>query len=83
MKKIIAREFLWFMVILVLSAPLAFLFLSALELVAAGDTFTENEKDFIAELYLLAYLFNFIGLYLVRLIALAIKTLASPEPSKK
>jgi len=82
MKKIIAREFLWFLVILVLAAPLAFLFLSALELVSAGDVFTENEKDFIAELYLFIYAFNFIGLYLVRLIALAIRTLAGPDPKK-
>lgn len=76
MKKIIAREFLWFMVILVLAAPLAFLFLNALDLVAEGDVFTENEKNFIFELYLLAYVFNFIGLYIVRLVVLAIKTLS-------
>lgn len=79
MKKVIAREFLWFMVNLVLAAPLAFIFLNALDLVAEGDVFTENEKSFIAQLFLLAYLFNFAGLYLVRFIVLAIKTLATKE----
>jgi len=76
MKKIIAREFLWLMVILVLAAPLAFLFFSALDLVAEGDFFTEHEKDFIAELYLMSYLFCFIGLYLMRLVVLAVQTLS-------
>lgn len=79
MKKVIAREFLWLMVNLVLAAPLAFLFLNALDLVAEGDVFTENEKNFIAELFLLAYVFNFAGLYLVRFIVLAIKTLSMKD----
>ena len=79
MKKAIAREFLWLMVNLVLAAPLAFFFLNALDQVAEGDVFTENEKNFIAQLFLLAYLFNFTGLYLVRFIVLAIKTLAAKE----
>lgn len=79
MKKLIAREFLWFMVILVLAIPLAFIFLNALQLVSEGDFFTENEKNFVAELYLLAYIFNFVGLYLMRLVVLAIQTLSSPD----
>lgn len=79
MKKIIAREFLWLFVNLVLAAPLAFLFLSALDLIAAGDVFTENEKTFIAELFLLAYIFNFIGLYIVRFVVLAIKVITEKE----
>jgi hypothetical protein len=83
MKKIIAREFLWFMVILVLAVPLAFAFLSALDLVAEGDNFTDSENDFIADLYLLAYGFIFMGLYLMRLIVLAVKVLSTPEPKKE
>ena len=81
MKKIIAREFLWFFVIVILAAPLAFLFLNALDLVAEGDVFTESEKKFVAELYLVAYIFNFVGLYLVRFVVLAIQVLAAkPKP---
>lgn len=83
MKKVIAREFIWFLINLVLAAPLAFFFLNALDLVAEGDMFTENEKNFIAQLYLLAYLFNFVGLYIVRFVVLAIKTLSTPEENKK
>lgn len=82
MKKILAREFIWFVVILVLAAPLAFMYISSLELVAEEDFFTQNEKNFIAELFLLAYLFCFIGLYIMRLIVLAIQTLAAPEQKK-
>lgn len=79
MKKIIAREFIWLVVNLVLAAPLAFLFINSLELVSEEDFFTENEKNFIAELFLLAYIFCFLGLYLVRLLVLAIQTLSTPE----
>ena len=79
MKKVIAKEFLWLMINLVLAAPLAFLFLSALDLVAEGDVFTENEQNFIAELFLLAYVFNVIGLYLLRFVVLAIQVLAAKE----
>lgn len=79
MKKVIAKEFLWLMINLVLAAPLAFLFLSALDLVAEGDVFTENEQNFIAELFLLAYVFNVIGLYLLRFVVLAIQVLATKE----
>lgn len=78
MKKIIAREFIWFVINLVLAVPVAFLFIDSLQLVAERDFFTENEKNFIGELFLLAYLFSFIGLYLVRFIVLAIQTLAAP-----
>lgn len=79
MKKIIAREFLWFVIILVLAVPLAFIFISTLDLMAEGDAFTQNEKNFIAELFLLAYILCFIGLYIMRLVVLAIQTLATQE----
>jgi hypothetical protein len=84
MKKIIAREFLWLMVILVLAAPCALVFLNALELVSEGRAFSINEKDFIIELFILAYILNVIGLYILRLIVLAIQVLAAKEtPPKK
>ena len=79
MKKVIAKEFLWLMINLVLAAPLAFLFLNALHLVAEGDVFTENEQNFIFDLFLLAYVFNVIGLYLLRFVVLAIQVLAAKE----
>ncbi|MEO0007349.1 MAG: hypothetical protein RJA20_1545 [Bacteroidota bacterium] len=83
MKKFIAREFLWFLVITLLAAPLALLFLSALDIASKGYSFSLNEKDFIMELFILAYVINFIGLYLVRLIVMAVRVLTinnKPEP---
>lgn len=83
MKKFIAREFLWFLAISTLAAPLALLFLSALDLASKGYTHSTNEEDFIMELFILAYIVNFFGLYLVRLIVLAIRVLStdsSPKP---
>ncbi|MFN5364705.1 MAG: hypothetical protein ACK5CH_04755 [Bacteroidota bacterium] len=83
MKKIIAREFLWFLIIILLAAPLALLFLSALDIASEGYTFSLNEKDFIMELFILAYIINIAGLYLVRLIVMAIKVLfteGNPKP---
>lgn len=82
MKKIIAREFLWFLIIILLAAPLALLFLSALDVASEGYTFSLNEKDFIMELFILAYIINIIGLYLVRLIVLAIKVLFTGDNPK-
>ncbi len=82
MKKIIAREFLWLLVISLLSAPLALLFLSALDIASKGYTLSLNEKDFIMELFILAYFINFAGLYLARLIVLAVKTLTSDSSPK-
>lgn len=76
MKKIIAREFLWFWITLVAAAPLAFLFLVCLDLVAKKNEFSEGEKIFVVELFLLAYIINFFGVYLIRLIVLAIKTIS-------
>ena len=83
MKKIIAREFLWFLIIILLAAPLALLFLSALDIASEGYTFSLNEQDFIMELFILAYIINIAGLYLVRLIVMAIKVLfteGNPKP---
>lgn len=79
MKKAIAREFIWLLINLILAAPLAFLFLNAFDLVAERDIFTENEKNFIANLYLLAYGFNLVGLYILRFVVLAIQVLSAKE----
>ena len=77
MKKIIAREFLWLLISLILAIPLTYLFIYFIDLVGEEDTFTENEKDFIAEIYVLGYLFIFIGLVLLRIIIMVIKKCAN------
>ncbi len=77
--KIISKEFLWALITFVLAAPLSFLFMSGLDLVSREENFTENEKIFVLELFFVVYIFNFIGIYLIRFIYLAIKTLAKKE----
>ena len=77
MKKTIAREFLWLLATIVLAFPLAYLFLGAMNIVAARDSFSNSEKIFIDELFVVAYIFNFIGVYLIRMVVAAIKTIAS------
>ncbi len=76
MKKMIAREFLWFLGSLVLAVPLSFLFLAGMDLVSGEQFFTENEKLFIVELFIFIYIINFTGIYVIRLMVAAIKTLA-------
>jgi hypothetical protein len=59
------------------------LFLSALDIASKGYSFSLNEKNFIMELFIMAYIINFVGLYLVRLIVLAVRVLTvnnKPEP---
>ncbi|MBC6996648.1 hypothetical protein QWY85_08965 [Neolewinella lacunae] len=82
MKAFFAREFLWLLLTLVLAVPLAFLWLAALDLVSAQAHFTDEEKVFVLELFLLAYAISFVGIYLVRMVVAAIKSLAL-QPAKK
>lgn len=79
MKKVVAREFLWLLATLVIALPLAFLFLVAMDIVAERSHFSEREKIFVLDLFFVAYLVNFIGIYLIRGIVLAIKTLATAK----
>ena len=74
--KIIAKEFLWFVVTLVLAIPLSLLFIGAMDLVAQGDNLTVTEKKMVIELFIVAYVINFIGIYVVRFIVMAVKKVA-------
>ena len=80
MAKTIAREFIWLIAALLLAIPLAFIFLIVMDIVSAQSSgFSEEEKIFILDLFVLAYLFSFLGIYLFRFVVMAIKTLAAPE----
>lgn len=79
LKKILAREFLWLVVSLLIAVPLTFLLIAALKLVAEGDRFTEFERVLVLELTLVAYLFNFVMIYIIRLIATAVQIVAKSE----
>lgn len=82
MKKIFAREFLWFLFTIVLAVPLAFIFLLCLDLISESSDMTEDEKIFVVELFILSYIISFVGIYLIRLITYAIKVALLP-PSEK
>lgn len=77
--KIIAKEFLWLVVTLVLAIPLSLLFIGAMDLVAEGDGLTETEKKMVIELFIVAYVINFIGIYVIRFIVMAVKKVAQEE----
>ena len=74
MKKIIAREFLWLLISLILAIPLTYFFIFYfLDVVAEGDILTENEKNWITEMYV----YMFIGLVFLRIIIMVIKKCAN------
>ncbi|PPK88080.1 hypothetical protein CLV84_1043 [Neolewinella xylanilytica] len=78
MKAFIAREFVWLLATLVLAFPLAFIWLSAVDLVSPAPAYSPDEKVFVTELFVIAYAVCFIGVYLFRLVMMAIKQVAIP-----
>ncbi len=79
MKKVLAREFLWFIGALILSVPLAFAFLWLLGLTAETTVYTREEEKFAMSLFLLGYILSFIGIYLARIIHAAITLILTGE----
>lgn len=77
MKKFFAKEFLWLLLTIVLAVPIAFLWLASLDIVSSEQSLNEDEKIFVIELFLIAYAFGFIGIYLIRFVVAAIKTLSA------
>jgi RsiW-degrading membrane proteinase PrsW (M82 family) len=82
MKKTILREVIWFFVTIFLSVPLSFVFLYFLKLTSSQPTLNEVEKVFTIQLFLIGMLVMFLCIYVVRLIALGIKTLLGGETNK-
>lgn len=76
MKKIIAREFLWFITALLVAVPLSFLFLSCIDFITAEKEMHFRGEIFILELFLFGFLINFVGIYLIRFILMAFRALA-------
>lgn len=79
MPVIIAREFIWLVATLILAFPLAFLWLSAVDLVSPTPRYSPDEQVFIVELFFVAYAVCFIGVYLMRLVIAAIKQITIPK----
>lgn len=76
MKKIVAKEFLWLLLFIFIAVFLTYLFLSCIDLISGQEKFTPVEKIFVIELFLIGFLLNLSGLYLIRLIVAAFKTIA-------
>jgi hypothetical protein len=77
-EKKIAAEFLWLLFTLLFSLPLGLVFLWLLGFTSETPT-TERTKDYIVFLYIVGYLVSFVGVYLIRIIIMAIKTLTNKE----
>lgn len=80
MGRIIAREFLWLFVSLVLAIPLGIAFLWFLGFTPETVNLKDQEKDYIFWLYILGYFISFLGIYVFRFVAMSIKTLTEPPP---
>jgi hypothetical protein len=79
MGKIIAREFIWLIVALIASLPLGVVFLWFFGYTREVVNLTEGENNYIFWMYLIGYFASFLGIYIMRFIAVSIKTLNAKE----
>jgi len=79
MGKVVAREFLWLVVGLIAAIPLGIVFLWFFGFTREIINLPEIRKNYIFWLYLIGYFTSFVGIYIIRFVALALKTLTSPE----
>jgi len=77
MGQAIAREFLWFLGILILALPLGLLFVWMFGLSNSGYV-AQDDVDLVITIYILGYILSIIGVYILRIVAFAIKSLVAP-----
>ena len=77
MKKIFYRELLWFIMTIIFSLLLAFLYLEIMDLSSSDRYLKSIERIFSVQLYLIGCIVSFISIYIVRLIVGIIKTLVN------
>ncbi|MAJ36319.1 MAG: hypothetical protein CMC19_09940 [Flavobacteriaceae bacterium] len=75
MKKIIVRETFWFLLSVVLSLLLSFVFLEILQLTSTNRNMNKLEQVFSVQLYIIGCFMSIIFIYVVRVIAYALKFL--------
>ncbi len=83
MKKIIAREFLWFLTALLIAVPMSILILGCFDFLDRQGVLSPKEKIYVTEFFLLIYFFSFIIVYIFRLTVLAIRVLVTPPPEQE
>ena len=81
--KVVAREFLWLMISLILSLPLGLVFLWFLGFTPETVNLSEIERSYAFWLYIVGYLASLLGIYIVRFMAMAIKTLTTPPKAEE
>jgi hypothetical protein len=74
MKEFISKELLFFFIALIVSIPVAVLFLGMMD-DSESSASTNDEGVFELQLMVLGSLLGFVGVYLIRLIVWAIKTI--------
>ena len=79
MGKVIAREFLWLIVGLIVSIPLGLVFLWFFGFTPEIIQLDEIYKNYIFWLYLIGYFTSFVGIYIIRFVSLSLKALTAPE----
>lgn len=79
-KKVMAKEFLWVLLVLILAIPLAFIFMYILDEYASGKT-VEYICEILGEipLFMGCYLLSIAGIYFARMTNGAIKTLTEKK----
>jgi hypothetical protein len=78
MGKVIAREFLWLIVGLIISIPLGLVFLWFFGFTPEIIQLTDIYKNYIFWLYLIGYFTSFIGIYIIRFVSMSLKALTAP-----
>lgn len=79
MGKVIAREFIWLIVGLIAALPLGVVFLWFFGSTNEIINLPEIRKNYGFWLYLIGYLLSFVGIYIIRFVSMALKTLTAPE----
>lgn len=78
MGKTIAREFLWFLLILILAFPCALLYLRFLGYSPEVVDLSAEEENYILQTIVIGYIVSFICLYVMRFVIGALRSLAKP-----
>lgn len=78
MGKAIAKEFLWFLLILILAFPCALLYLRFLGYSPEVVDLSAEQESYILRTILIGYLLSFLCLYIMRFLIGALRSLAKP-----